>query len=313
MNRKPNLEPKERQMLELLAQGASTRVIARKMTYSEGTVRVYLHNLYKKLGVKNRTEALLWQLEHGRSAPAVAMPARHAGARADDSFGDVALRDGLLATLGIMESFIGPYGRLWEVAARLKGAEPEAAASAARDDARMLWRALLQGSFTYAKALHDEGMGERLAEDASAEAVLFVSQLILGGYSNAADGYLAQLGRVRKGKTVSAREMALLRSLREAVYEKDEEALTTIHEIACEKSGNTLVKQLAAVLLFHAYRLRKDTARARETANALWAHAEESRRQLEAMGVRPFARDAVLPKPGKAVMKAAREKVTAGS
>ena len=32
--------------------------------------------------------------------------------------GDVALRDGLLCTLGIMESFTGPYGRLWEVGAR---------------------------------------------------------------------------------------------------------------------------------------------------------------------------------------------------
>src|SRR5258707_15149245 len=110
----PNLEMKERQMLELLTEGASTRVIAKRMGYSDGTVRVYLHNLYKKLGVKNRTEALLWQLDRQGSARAKPQaPAR--APRANESFGDVALRDGLLGGLGIMESFIGPYGRVWEV------------------------------------------------------------------------------------------------------------------------------------------------------------------------------------------------------
>ena len=83
-----NLEMKERQMLELLTEGASTRVISKKMGYSEGTVRVYLHNMYRKIGVKNRTEALLWQLEHRRGAdPAAAAPApRVRTVQSDETF-----------------------------------------------------------------------------------------------------------------------------------------------------------------------------------------------------------------------------------
>ena len=43
MTQAPQLEAKFQRMLELIAQGASTRTLARKMGFSEGTVRVYLH------------------------------------------------------------------------------------------------------------------------------------------------------------------------------------------------------------------------------------------------------------------------------
>ncbi len=312
----PNLEMKERQMLELLADGASTRVIAKKMGYSEGTVRVYLHNLYKKLGVKNRTEALLWQLDHARSAEERAMPApRIMPPQADESFGDVALRDGLLCTLGIMESFTGPYGRVWEVGARLKGAPLDADTLAIRHEARTLWRALLNGSFAYAKELHDEGHGERWLETSPSEAVLLACLLLLGGYSHAADRYVTQLARARKGaRSASGRELSLVRALRDATQSNDEEALATIHQLAAERSAGSGVKHLAMAALFHAYRQHKDIGHARETANVFWLEAEGARRQLEAMGVRTLSKDATLPRPGKTSARAgAREKVGAGS
>ena len=302
-------------MLELLAQGASTRGIARRMGYSEGTVRVYLHNLYRKLGVRNRTQALLWQIDQqNRLAPqAAAMPPRSVAARADESFGDVAVREGLLYTLGIMESFLGPYGRVWEVATRLKGMPMDEKAVGLRDEARMLWRALLQGTFGYGKSLHDEGAGERLADESPSECVLLVALLILGGYSNAADGYVAQLGRARKaGRAASQRELNLLRALREAIYANDDEAVTALYQLAAEKSGPGALKQVASVALFHVYRLRKDMARASEVASALWAEAEAGRRQLEAMGLRPLDREAVLPKPARAGLRT-REKAAAGT
>ncbi len=299
-------------MLELLAGGASTRLIAKKMSYSEGTVRVYLHNLYKKIGVKNRTEALLWQLNHaaaGRERASAVAP-RGPSPQADESFGDVALRDGLLCTLGIMESFTGPYGRLWEVGARLKGVALDEPALAARDDARTLWRALLQGSFGYGKTLDDEGYGERWVESSPSDAVLLACLLILGGYSHAADALVGQLAKARKGgRAASGRELTLLRALREAVYANDDASLTPVYHLALEKAASPAVKQLAMVALFHAYRQRKDRERARETANALWAEAESLRRQLEAMGVRPLAREATLPKPGSPVR--GREKAAA--
>lgn len=310
----PNLELKERQMLELLTQGASTRVISKKLGYSEGTVRVYLHNLYKKIGVKNRTEALLWQLERvkeGQAGPA----APHAPApQADESFGDVAVREGLFGTLGIMESFLGPYGRVWEVGMRLKGAAIDAQTLRTREDARMLWRALLQGSFSYAKGLHDEGFGEKWIDSAPAESALLVSLLLIGGYTHAADGYIAQLSKARKGaRAMPARELNLVRGLRDALYGEDNAALDSIHHIALEKGASPALKQLAMVALFHAYRSRKDLPRARDTANAIWSEAETSRRQLEAMGVRPLGREASLPKPGRTpARQAAREKASIG-
>lgn len=310
----PDLELKEREMLELVAQGANTRGIAKKMGYTEGTVRVYLHNLYRKLGVKNRTEALLWQLEHARAMEHPAVAVRSSAARAEESFGDVAVREGLLSTLGIMESFIGPYGRLWEVGARLKNVPLDKGALGRRDEARTLWRALLQGVVTYAKGLHDEGLGAHLVDEAPSEAVLLVALLILGGYSNAADGYINQFSKARKGgRAITGRELNLLRSLRQAVYASDEEPLVAIYQLATEKAANPILRQVASVVLFHAYKLRKDLPRARETANALWAEAEGGRRQLEAMGVRPLDRQAVLPKPARMPSRqAVREKVTAG-
>lgn len=301
-------------MLELLAGGASTRVIAKKMGYSEGTVRVYLHNLYKKLGVKNRTEALLWQLDHARVAKerAVAVVQRSASSPADETFGDAAVREGLLAPLGILESFIGPYGRVWEVGARLKGQPPDEAALDARAEARTLWRTLLQGNFSYGKTLVDQGAAEGWAETAQGHAVLLACLLVLGGYSHAAETCIAQIAKARKTGRGAGRELTLVRSLSQAIYAGDDDALFEIHHLATERTTNVPVKQLAIVALFHAYRHRKDSVRARDTANVLWAEAETARRELEAMGVRPLSREVTLPRPAR-VSRSAREKAAAGS
>ena len=56
------LDARNQLMLELLAEGASARIVARKLGYSEGTTRVYLHNLYRAIGVRNKTEAVIWHL-----------------------------------------------------------------------------------------------------------------------------------------------------------------------------------------------------------------------------------------------------------
>ena len=69
-----NIDARGEQMLELLAQGASARVVARKLGYSEGTTRVYLHNLYRAIGVRNETEAVIWHLGRTRAPEAKAAP-----------------------------------------------------------------------------------------------------------------------------------------------------------------------------------------------------------------------------------------------
>ena len=53
------LAPRERQIAELVAQGMRNREIAERLAMSEGTVKVYLHGIYQKVGVENRTSLAL--------------------------------------------------------------------------------------------------------------------------------------------------------------------------------------------------------------------------------------------------------------
>jgi two-component system nitrate/nitrite response regulator NarL len=53
------LAPREREIAELVAKGLRNREIAERLTMSEGTVKVYLHGIYQKVGVENRTALAL--------------------------------------------------------------------------------------------------------------------------------------------------------------------------------------------------------------------------------------------------------------
>jgi two-component system nitrate/nitrite response regulator NarP len=52
----PSLTPRERELVDLVRQGLRNRDIAAKLGVTEGTVKVYLHAIFDKLGVDNRTE-----------------------------------------------------------------------------------------------------------------------------------------------------------------------------------------------------------------------------------------------------------------
>ena len=47
---------RERELIKCVSQGLRNREIAKQLGVTEGTVKVYLHNVFDKLGVKNRTE-----------------------------------------------------------------------------------------------------------------------------------------------------------------------------------------------------------------------------------------------------------------
>jgi DNA-binding NarL/FixJ family response regulator len=53
----PSLTSREQEILELVAGGASNGEIARRLWVTEQTVKFHLSNVYRKLGVRNRTEA----------------------------------------------------------------------------------------------------------------------------------------------------------------------------------------------------------------------------------------------------------------
>ncbi len=55
----PHLSGREREVLDLLAEGSSNRVIARRLRLSEATVKGHVSNLLEKLGASSRLEALV--------------------------------------------------------------------------------------------------------------------------------------------------------------------------------------------------------------------------------------------------------------
>jgi DNA-binding NarL/FixJ family response regulator len=51
--------PRELEVISCLKEGKSNKVIARQLTICEGTVKLYVRRIMKKLGVENRTQAAL--------------------------------------------------------------------------------------------------------------------------------------------------------------------------------------------------------------------------------------------------------------
>lgn len=58
------LSPKEKQLLNLLAQGCSNDAIADHLAISPHTVKAHFYNLYRKLQVHNRVQAVTWVQRH---------------------------------------------------------------------------------------------------------------------------------------------------------------------------------------------------------------------------------------------------------
>ena len=59
------LTPREWLMATLVARGLRNRDIGQQMSIGEGTVKVYLHAIYQKLGIDNRTELALLAVREG--------------------------------------------------------------------------------------------------------------------------------------------------------------------------------------------------------------------------------------------------------
>ena len=59
------LTPREIEIVTMVAQGLRNRAIAERLSISEGTVKVHLHNIYEKLGVDGRLELVLVAQQRG--------------------------------------------------------------------------------------------------------------------------------------------------------------------------------------------------------------------------------------------------------
>lgn len=61
----PPLSRREQEVLRLLGTGQPNKLIAHALGISEHTVKVYVQSLRKKLGVTNRTHAIVVARERG--------------------------------------------------------------------------------------------------------------------------------------------------------------------------------------------------------------------------------------------------------
>jgi len=60
------LTDQETRILDLIAQGKSNKLIARELNISDGTVKVHVKHLLRKLNLRSRVEAAVWAVEKKR-------------------------------------------------------------------------------------------------------------------------------------------------------------------------------------------------------------------------------------------------------
>lgn len=73
-----NLSDREVEILRGLIRGEPNKVISRRLTVTEATVKVHVKSILRKLGVMNRTQAAIWGMSRGLTDMSP-MPARGGG------------------------------------------------------------------------------------------------------------------------------------------------------------------------------------------------------------------------------------------
>ncbi len=64
------LTPREEQVVALVAEGLSNRLIAVELNLSEHTIKKYLFRIFEKLGISSRVELVLYAMNNGEARPA---------------------------------------------------------------------------------------------------------------------------------------------------------------------------------------------------------------------------------------------------
>lgn len=62
---KDRVSPREREVLALLARGASNKEMARELQLAESTIKIHVQNILRKLNLSSRVQAAVYAVEHG--------------------------------------------------------------------------------------------------------------------------------------------------------------------------------------------------------------------------------------------------------
>jgi two-component system, NarL family, nitrate/nitrite response regulator NarL len=63
------LTQRERQIIQLVSHGLSNKEVGRQLTVSDGTIKVHLHHIYRKLAIHNRTALAALAASHHDDTP----------------------------------------------------------------------------------------------------------------------------------------------------------------------------------------------------------------------------------------------------
>lgn len=69
------LTSREKEVLRLLTEGITYKGVADKLVISETTVKTHVNNIFQKLQVNDRTQAVLYAIKHGLVEPSAPLPA----------------------------------------------------------------------------------------------------------------------------------------------------------------------------------------------------------------------------------------------
>lgn len=62
------LTMRERQIVHLVREAKANKEIAYELRLAEGTIKEYLNRIFRKLGMKNRTELAIWSIRQDAAA-----------------------------------------------------------------------------------------------------------------------------------------------------------------------------------------------------------------------------------------------------
>jgi DNA-binding CsgD family transcriptional regulator/N-acetylneuraminic acid mutarotase len=112
MSNDTGLSEREREILRLVATGASNKQIAQQLFISANTVKVHMRNIFAKIGVTSRTEATLYAIRQGLVAAPVG-PLTAAVADEDEPPEEIGPADEQPLPAEIIPSRPGPSARKW--------------------------------------------------------------------------------------------------------------------------------------------------------------------------------------------------------
>lgn len=62
---KEKLSPREKEIVALLAKGASNKEMANTLNVAESTIKIHIQNIFKKLNLSSRVQVAVYAIEHG--------------------------------------------------------------------------------------------------------------------------------------------------------------------------------------------------------------------------------------------------------